>query len=65
MNRRHVHLPPNVETARRVAARRGTPIILSIDAATMHTNGHIFLPANHQVWLTTTVPPHYLTPLPD
>jgi putative RNA 2'-phosphotransferase len=65
MNRRHVHLSPDMETARKVAARRGTPVILSIDAATMHTNGHIFLPTNHQVWLTATVPPHYLTPLPD
>lgn len=64
MNRRHVHLSPDVETAREVAARRGAPIILSVDAATMHTNGHLFLPTNHRVWLTATVPPHYLTPLP-
>jgi RNA:NAD 2'-phosphotransferase (TPT1/KptA family) len=29
----------------------------------MHTNGHVFLSANHQVWLTATVPPRYLTPM--
>lgn len=60
MNRHDVHLSADRETATRVGARRGRPIVLAVDAAAMHRDGHIFrLSANH-VWLTTAVPPRYL-----
>ena len=60
MNRHDVHLSADRETATRVGARRDRPIVLAVDAAAMHRDGHIFrLSANH-VWLTTAVPPRYL-----
>src|SRR5271168_4518281 len=40
--RHHVHLSKDVETARKVGARRGKPVILQIDAAGMHDQGHKF-----------------------
>ncbi len=55
-SRNHVHLSSDIETARQVGARRGTAIILTIDAKAMHEAGHeFFLSANH-VWLTDSVP---------
>ena len=34
--RHHVHLSKDVETARKVGARRGKPVILTVDAGRMH-----------------------------
>jgi putative RNA 2'-phosphotransferase len=57
-----VHLSPDVETAHRVGARRGgAVVILTIDAARMSANGHVFYRSANGVWLTDTVPPAYLT----
>src|SRR5690242_16694544 len=42
-DRHHVHLSSDVDTARRVGARRGGPVaILVVDAATMARDGHAF-----------------------
>lgn len=60
--RNHVHLSADTETARRVGARRGKPIILCIDAGRMHTDGYQFFVSANQVWLTETVPPGYIAP---
>ncbi|WP_328770368.1 RNA 2'-phosphotransferase [Streptomyces sp. NBC_00286] len=60
MNRHDVHLSPDRETATRVGARRGRPVVLSMDAAAMHRDGHIFRVSANGVWLTTAVPPRYL-----
>jgi putative RNA 2'-phosphotransferase len=59
--RHHVHLSPDPETATRVGARRGEPVILRIDAAAMHAAGHVFHRAANGVWLTSHVPPRYIT----
>jgi putative RNA 2'-phosphotransferase len=59
--RHHVHLSKDVETARKVGARRGKPIILKVDAGRMHRNGHKFFLSANGVWLTETVPPDYLS----
>ncbi|MCP3786561.1 RNA 2'-phosphotransferase [Micromonospora sp. A3M-1-15] len=60
--RHHVHLSPDVETARRVGARRtGAVVILTVDAAAMAANGYPFYRSANGVWLTDTVPPAYLT----
>src|SRR5262245_4574475 len=40
--RHHVHLSEDVETARRVGARRGRPIILRVAALQMHAQGFAF-----------------------
>ncbi|QDV36941.1 RNA 2'-phosphotransferase [Tautonia plasticadhaerens] len=60
-NRHHVHLSRDVETARRVGARRGKPIILEVAAGRMHRDGHRFFVSANGVWLTDAVPPGYLT----
>ncbi|MEV4054434.1 RNA 2'-phosphotransferase [Amycolatopsis sp. NPDC049688] len=64
MNRHAVHLSATPETARTVGARRGKPVILRIDAAAMTAAGHKFQVSANGVWLTTSVPPPYLSPHP-
>lgn len=58
--RQHVHLSPDVETARKVGARHGKPAVLAVDTAAMHRDGHRFLRADNGVWLTGSVPAGYL-----
>ncbi|MFG2955521.1 RNA 2'-phosphotransferase [Streptomyces sp. NPDC048291] len=60
MNRHDVHLSADRETATRVGVRRGRPVVLSVDAGTMHRDGHVFHISANGVWLTRTVPPKYL-----
>lgn len=60
MNRHDVHLSPDRETATRVGARRGRPVVLSVDAGTMHRDGHVFRVSDNGVWLTEAVSPRYL-----
>lgn len=59
--RHHVHLSSDHETARRVGARHGTPVILVIDATAMWRDGHRFFRSDNGVWLTDHVPPDYLS----
>jgi putative RNA 2'-phosphotransferase len=60
MNRHAVHLSPDRDTATRVGARRGQPIVLAVDASAMHADGHVFHVSANGVWLTEVVPPRYL-----
>jgi putative RNA 2'-phosphotransferase len=60
MNRHHVHLSPDEETARRVGNRRGPAVLLTVDAAGMQATGHVFYVSGNGVWLTDHVPAHYL-----
>jgi putative RNA 2'-phosphotransferase len=60
MKRHHVHLSPDETTARAVGGRRGTPVVLVIDAARMERDGHKFFVSDNEVWLTDAVPPKYL-----
>jgi putative RNA 2'-phosphotransferase len=59
--RHHVHLSKDVETATKVGARRGKPVILKVDAGRMYQDGHSFLLSANGVWLTDVVPPSYLS----
>lgn len=59
-NRHHVHLSDNLETALQVGGRHGKPVLLEIDAARMHRDGHRFFRSDNGVWLTEAVPPTYL-----
>lgn len=61
MGRTHVHLSLDPDTARRVGARHGTPVVLRVDAAGMHADGHILVEAANGVWLATAVPSRYLS----
>ncbi|MFD5029742.1 RNA 2'-phosphotransferase [Streptomyces sp. NPDC058405] len=60
MLRHHVHLSPDRETATRVGARRGRPVVLSVDAGAMHRGGLVFHVSANGVWLTDSVPPEFL-----
>jgi putative RNA 2'-phosphotransferase len=61
--RQHVHLSTNKETATKVGSRYGKPVILAIDAKSMHQNNCTFLRSDNGVWLTDNVPAMYLKPI--
>lgn len=60
MNRHHVHLSEERETAIKVASRRGKPIILTIRSGEMHKKGIVFFQSDNKVWLTDIVLPEYI-----
>lgn len=60
MNRHHVHLSKDVDTAKQVGSRRGKPVILVIDAEQMHHDGFKFFISENGVWLTDHVPSKYI-----
>ena len=61
MSRHHVHLSLDTETARRVGARHGKPIVLRVDAAAAAASGSVFFVSDNGVWLVDEVPPAFLT----
>jgi putative RNA 2'-phosphotransferase len=63
MRRHHVHLSPDIQTARRVGARHGAPVVFAVDAIAMRDAGHVFYRSSNGVWLTDQVPPAFLVPL--
>jgi putative RNA 2'-phosphotransferase len=58
--RHAVHLSSDVETARRVGARRGKCVVLVIDAEAMQADGHTSTFSANGVWLVPAVPSRYL-----
>ncbi len=60
MNRHHVHLSKDLETAFRVGSRHGKPVILHIRALEMHNAGHQFYCSENGVWLVDAVPTEFL-----
>jgi putative RNA 2'-phosphotransferase len=54
--RQHLHLSVDKPTTATVGARRGTLVILRIDAAGMHRGGHRFFRAANGAWLSAAVP---------
>jgi putative RNA 2'-phosphotransferase len=58
--RHHVHLSSDAETAVVVGSRRGQHVVLVVDAAAMHADGHAFYRSANGVWLTDEVPARYL-----
>lgn len=60
MNRQHIHLSKEKETAFKVGSRHGKPVILSIDATQMHHDGILFYKSDNGVWLTDTVARQYI-----
>ena len=61
MRRHHVHLSADEATATLVGGRRGTPVVLTVDAARMERDGHQFYVSENGVWLAEAVPARYLT----
>nr|WP_272919872.1 RNA 2'-phosphotransferase [Streptomyces sp. SID4948] len=64
MSRQDVHLSADVETALRVGARHGRPVVLAVDAAGLAAAGHEFRVSANGVWLTDAVPAERLRQLP-
>ncbi|MFI6318460.1 RNA 2'-phosphotransferase [Nonomuraea sp. NPDC050556] len=60
MSRQYVHLSADRETAERVGARRGKPVVLVVASGAMHREGHEFRVSANGVWLTAHVPPRFL-----
>ena len=60
MRRHHVHLSIETETARRVGARHGKPVIFEIDTPAMLKEGFEFFVSANGVWLVENVPPKFL-----
>ncbi len=58
--RHHVHLSHDIDTARKVGARRGKPVVLQVDARAMREQGFTFYLSANGVWLTDSVPAVYL-----
>lgn len=63
MRRHHVHLSADAESARRVGARHGRPVVFAVDAARMAAAGHEFYLSDNGVWLAECVPAEYLSRL--
>ena len=61
MNRNHVHLSSDIETAKQVGSRHGKPIILSIDCGEMTIENINFYQSENGVWLTDFVNPKHIT----
>ena len=64
-SRQHVHLSADTQTARKVGARHGVPVILQINAQQMQTDGFVFYCAANGVWLTEHIPARYLQVILD
>jgi putative RNA 2'-phosphotransferase len=60
MGRHDVHLSSDVDTAERVGARRGKPVVLTVQAEAMHQAGYEFRVSDNGVWLVAAVPPRFL-----
>ena len=58
--RRDVHLPATKETAEAVGARRGAPVVLTIETYPLVRDRFQFRCADNGVWLIPNVPPQYL-----
>lgn len=59
--RHHVHLSRDIETAIRVGARHGRPVVFSIDTRAMSEAGYPFFVSANDVWLADSVPARFLT----
>jgi putative RNA 2'-phosphotransferase len=63
-SRHHVHLSADRETAQKVGARRGKPIVLTVRAGELAQAGHVFYRSANGVWLVDHVPPAFLDGIP-
>jgi putative RNA 2'-phosphotransferase len=58
--RQHVHLSPDVPTARMVGSRHGKPIVLLIGSELMYNDHFEFYLSDNNVWLVDHVPKNYI-----
>lgn len=64
MQRHHVHLSTEINTAVSVGARHGKPVVFQVLAGEMFKEGYQFFQSENNVWLTDQVPTRYLEILP-
>ncbi len=55
-SRTHVHLSADIDIARSVGRRHGSPVILVLNSELMHKEGYKFFKSTNNVWLTDEVP---------
>lgn len=60
MDRHDVHLSELISTAVAVGTRHGKPVVLTVAAARMVQDGHVFRKSANGVWLVPAVAPIYL-----
>lgn len=60
MSRHHVHLSLDIDTAKRVGARRGYPVVFQVNTKAMSQTGYTFYCSENNVWLTESVPVEYI-----
>nr|HPH99274.1 RNA 2'-phosphotransferase [Chitinophagaceae bacterium] len=60
MDRHHVHLSIDIETAIKVGQRHGKPIVFEVASDKMHVDNHVFYKSENGVWLTMHIPSKYL-----
>ena len=60
-SRQHVHLSATIETAKAVGGRHGKPVVLLINARSMHEAGLKFYLSENKVWLADAVPAEYIS----
>ena len=60
-SRLYVHLSSDQQTAKKVGARHGKPVIYQVDTEAMNRDGYEFFLSVNGVWLTKVVPVQYLT----
>lgn len=60
MSRLYVHLSKDVQTARTVGARHGSPVIYTVETGRMAADGYKFYLSVNGIWLTKEVPAKYL-----
>lgn len=58
--RLYVHLSKDTQTALKVGARHGKPVIFNVRAGDMYKDGHVFYLSENGVWLTEFVPKEYI-----
>ena len=63
MNRNHVHLSSDIDTAKQVGSRHGKPIVLVINCEEMIADNIKFYQSDNGVWLTEYVDPKFITEL--
>ena len=61
MNRQHVHLSADIETAIKVGSRHGKVVVLNILTKEMHEDGINFYKSENGVWLTDFIDNKYIT----
>ncbi len=60
-SRLYVHLSANKETALKVGARHGIPVVYAVRSSDMQIAGNKFYLSKNNVWLTKTVPAEFLS----